>query len=159
MKIRRFRPGRGNTGFSFTEILLASFFLVAGLVFMMGLYTSSTRGTTDVYLETMAVSIARETMELVSSLSFEELQTQEVLQDISAKLGWNEYRPVTDLSIPGGTPFPYPDDYRRFERMVQIEPDEKSALVTVKVRLVDDRFTFFRKELITLQWLVVAEYE
>ncbi len=152
------RRGRGF-GFSFPEILVTIIFLVVGLSFLMGLYTSSTRGTTDVYLETIALSLANETLDWLSGFSFYDLKNKAVTDEIGSRLGMNEFRPVTDLPIGTNALITYPEDYYKFERLVNVEPREMAFLLTVKVRLGGSGLSLFRRELITLQKVVVAEYE
>ena len=146
-------------GFSFAELLLAFFFLLVGLVFLFPLFTSSARGTTDVYLETIASTIAVETLEWVLAFSFENLQHPMVQAEIQAKVGLNTFRPVVDFTPAAGGAFTYPPDYRRFERCVEIEIVGRTAVVTVRVRPIERGVSLFRREMITLQRLTAAEYD
>ena len=158
--MRRFiarQPSR--QGFSFAELLIAFFFLTTGLVFLFPLFTSSARGTTDVYLESIASTIATETLEWTSGLSFEDLQHPQVRQQIQALVGLDAFKPVVDFALPDGVTVTYPPDYHRFERCVELETVGRAVLVTVKVRPIERGLNLFRREIVVLQRLTAAEYD
>ncbi len=160
MRFRKSAPfSASQRGFSVLEILLAITFLSVALLFLVNMNTFSGRGTMDVYFESMALSLTYETLEWVSAFSYYDLQKEPVLDEIRKRVGLGGFTPVTDISLSEGGLLTYPEDYYRFERMVQLETKDKTVMVTVRVRLRKEELSLFRREEITLQKLVVADYE
>ncbi len=158
-----FQRGK-DRGFTFFEILITVIFLSISLGILITFFTQSSRGTIDVYYETIALTLAMETIEWVANLGYENLNRKEVLEDIDRVIGVDVFREVAGFKMGPAEEYSYPEDYFVFERMVQIRnaPDGNPALkeVVVSVRTRESLIrSMFRRGTITLRRIVSAEYE
>lgn len=150
-----------RSGFSYFEILLAMIFIVAGMVYLFSLMSSSTQGTMDSYHETLAYTVAQETLELVANIGYPKLRALVLANDATLqKLGYSSYQQVVDVPLGGSEKLAYPEEYKRLERKIEISPnlstDPPPPLVNVIVT-VRVREGFFRRGAIVLGKLVGAE--
>ncbi len=152
---------RNRRGFSYFEILLAMIFIVSGMVYLFSLMSSSTQGTMDSYHETLAYTVAQETLELVANIGYPKLRALVLSNDATLqKLGYSSYQQVVDIPFSGSEKIAYPEEYKRLERKIEISPSPAAdppppivrVVVTVRVRE-----GFFRRGAIVLGKLVGAE--
>jgi hypothetical protein len=148
-------------GFTFFEVLMAMVFLMAGLVFMLTLYTSSNRGTVDSYRETIAYTLAIEALEWTCGLGYERLISLRGTagDPVARSLGVGEFRAVTDLARDDLTMIRYPEDYRSFERRVDVIPDAPRGVLVVRVEVRPRNIGFMRRSTIVLERLMGIEYD
>lgn len=145
-------------GMTLLEVLVTGFFLLVAVAYLSGLFSSSNRGTIDVYYETIAFLIAQETIESVGGIRCDCLGSASVRKDLDTWYGIDRFLPVTDLTIENRT-FSYPQDYRLFERSLTLEKRGNAVLLTVRVRNKNAAFAFFRRQEVMLQRLVWRDYE
>jgi hypothetical protein len=150
-------------GFSFPEVVIAALFLMLSLVFIYSLISTSSRGAMDAYHETIAFTLAQEGLEMVAGVGFDSLNNQRMMAEIEGKLGTlGTFHPVQTISLPKDMQILYPQDYQRFERMVEVEAvDPRIFLVRVTVQLRENllgKLTFRRQQII-LEKLAGSEYE
>ncbi len=139
------------------EILLAVVFLMTALVFLFNLFSTSSRDTLDAYHETVAYELAHEALEWVAGLGFGPLQRirQNPGHKLFAMLGRGTFMPVCDQRLDDGTMLAYPEDFKRFERKVEmIDRTDRLLLVRVTVR---SQLSGFRKGEVVLEKLVGFE--
>ncbi len=158
-------PGRRSPrprrrGFSFLEILVASIFLMAGLVYLFTVYRSSHQGTLDSYRETIAYCLATEGLEWVAGLGYENLVS--LLENPGTSF-FQRFRPgefveIRDVLLDNGRTLPYPDDYRLFKRKIDLTHDKTRKIVLVEVTVVPID-SFLRRESVFLARIVGREYD
>lgn len=150
-----------RTAFSFFEILLAIIFIVTGMVYLFSLMSSSNQGTMDSYHETLAYSVAQETLELVANLGYPRLRGMVLNSNASLqKLGYSSFQQVVDVPLDDGSLITYPEEYKRLERKIEITPSLSAYPPPILVRVVVTvrvREGFFRRGAIVLGKLVGAE--
>lgn len=147
------------SGFTFIEILVAVIFLMSALVYLFSLISSSNRATVDSYQETIAYELANETIEWVAGMGFRSLLTAlKYSPNQLASIGVGGYQHVENFQLDDGSQTHYPEDYKLFERCVELIPSkpediakDKLVLVRVSVRL---KHGIFRKSVIVLERLV-----
>ncbi|MBF0547046.1 MAG: hypothetical protein HQM08_21575 [Candidatus Riflebacteria bacterium] len=158
-------------GFTIFEILLALIVFSSAMAFLYGLFSSSSQGTLDSYNETIAYTIAEESLEWVAGLGYERLNewcsdSSTITPDelgISVRapgaLGGGEpFQDITKVTIDGGVgKIDYPEDYQNFERRVVIQKIPSANLIYVETT-VQIKLGFFKKGRIVLGKLVGAEY-
>ena len=147
-------------GFSFLEVLIASIFLMLGIVFLFSLITSSNQGTLDSYRETIAYCLATEELEWVAGLGYDKLVDllRNAGNSFTMRFKPGEFVPVANTTQDDGSSFSYPEDFKAFKRMVRLthHPDQKVLVVEVTVQPID---TFLRRESVILTKVVGREYD
>ncbi|MBI3038321.1 prepilin-type N-terminal cleavage/methylation domain-containing protein [bacterium] len=98
-----------NKGFSLIELLIAIFFLAIALLAFLVLSSYSNRGTMDAYAEIMALSLAREPIEIARTLGFKWLQKFKDKSPFKERFGTIKEKD-----------FKYPEDAHLFNRTVKI---------------------------------------
>ncbi len=150
-------------GFNLVEILFATIFIMLAFLLFMVLFTTSNRGTVDSYQETIAHLIAVETMEWTGSLGNEVLArivkgslTPEYIgiRNRLETIGLGRIQDVKDFPIEDGSMVRYPEDYKRFERSIELSIPRNSDLVQVRVTVQGKYSGLFKKNAIVLEKLV-----
>jgi hypothetical protein len=113
-------------------------FLALALVSLFSFFSSSNRGTMDAFRETIAHSLAQEALEWVAALGHDKLlEMQETGSNaLSGRLGLNSFVRVDSVLLDDGSRILYPEEYRQFERKIELfaYPAERLTLVRVTVQ-------------------------
>ncbi len=159
-RIHRF-SGSSGRGFTFMEVLVAMIFLMAGLVFLFSVFSSSNRGTMDAYRETIAFTLAQEGVEWVGGMGYEELN--DILSvpgnSLATRLQLGVLADVDDIQREDGSMIRYPEDYKQFRRLIDIEHYPSLRLMKVHVEVAPKTKFFTRRESVILEKIVGAEYD
>lgn len=162
-RVPRTIPGRsmkGRDGFSFIEILVAMIFLAIVTVSIFSFVTSSGRGTLDAYRETIAYSIALETLEWVAGLGYERLLAAQLAPTPALEqLGTTGFAGMDSVTRDDGGMIAYPDEYRVFERKTELIHLPAEKLILIKVTVQPVAGTTIGRGSIVLEKLVGAEYD
>ena len=152
---------RHRYGFSLIEILIALVFLSLAFSSMFLFFSSSRRGTQDVYREAIAQTLAQEAVEWLSALGFEKLTALQSssANELQSRLGLDTFVKVTAVQLDDGSFINYPEEYRSFERKIQLQslPDDRIIIIRVTVQPTD-RSTL-RRGSVVLEKIVGAEYD
>ena len=148
-------------GFSIIEVLVALTFLMVALVGMFSIFSSSNRGSMDAYRETYARSLALEALEWVSGLGYEGLAAVNSVPNnpIAQRLGLGTFSPISSVLLDDGTSINYPEEYRQFERQIQLVHYPADRLFLIRVTVRGNARATFRRGSIVLEKLVGAEYD
>lgn len=162
-RVRRIIPGSslsGGRGFSFIEILIAMIFLAIVTVTSFSFLTSSGRGSLDAYRETIAYSIALETLEWVAGLGYEKLLAAQLTPNPSLEqLGTAGFVSMDSVTRDDGGMVAYPDEYRAFERKTELIHLSAEKLLLIKVTVQPLAGASIGRGSIVLEKLVGAEYD
>jgi hypothetical protein len=154
-------------GVTFLEILLSLLILSFALGGLYRLFSFSNRGLMDSYQETMAYSLAQEGLEWVSGLGYENLV--EVVSGINPPLverlreiGFDRPGDVKPVECADGKPYRYPEEYRRFQRHVEIEHVKTARVILIRISVWPQGSSFvrtlMRKDRVVLEKIVGADY-
>ncbi|MBF0546792.1 MAG: hypothetical protein HQM08_20295 [Candidatus Riflebacteria bacterium] len=161
-----------HSGFSFFELLISLVVLASAVGFLFSLFSSSTQGTLDSFHETIAYTLAGESLELVTGLGYETLaawcadpSSIPSPNDLGISIrppgttGGNEpFQSVEKVSLDNPPEvIAYPDEYKLFERRVAIQKIPNKALVYVETT-VRVKTGLWRKGQVTLGRLIGTEY-
>jgi hypothetical protein len=156
------RRGAPRWGFSLLEVLLAVIFLTIGLTALFSVFTFSNRGTLDAYRETLAYCLAQEGLEFVAGLGYDELLNRlENDVEFVRRVAPDRYRDPLEIPYDDGSVPVYPEDFRQFERMIEIVNDadcQARRVVVVRVTVRPKEGFFFRKGSVVLEKVLGADY-
>jgi len=151
---------RACLGLSLIEIMIALVFLTLAVVSMFSFFSFSNRGFGDAYRETIARSLAQEGLEWVSGLGYEKLLALQTAPQnpLADRLGLETFVRVGKVVLDDGSFIQYPEEYRQFERKIQIIhfPGDRVFLIRVTVQPAENAI---RRGNIILEKLVGAEYD
>ena len=154
------RRGSGGPGFSLVEILIALMCFMFALVGLFSFFTASNRGSLDAHRETIAHTLAREGLEWVAGIGYERLLAFQGMakNPLVEKFSLGSFVPVDSLSADDGWTILYPEDYRQFERKIELihHPGERLMIVRVTVQPRDGAL---RRKAIVLEKVAGAEYD
>jgi len=150
-----------SDGFSFLEILVAVVFLMAGIFFLFSVFSSSNKGTLDAYKETIAYSIAHEGLEWVAGIGYENLLEISKIPGNSLEKRFNlgNWQLLDKIKLDDGSMIDYPDDYKQFERLIELEHFPALRVMRVKVTVQPHVGTIIRRGSVVLERIVGAEYD
>ncbi|MBF0406492.1 MAG: hypothetical protein HQM10_04010 [Candidatus Riflebacteria bacterium] len=151
--------------------MIALLIFSSAITFIYTLFSSSSRGTLDSYNETIAYTIAQESLEWVANLGYERLNEwcsnpssippDEIgisIRPPGSTGGGEAFHVVDRITLDfGGGIIEYPEDYKNFERRVVIQKISNSSLIYVEAA-VQIKLGFFKKGRILIGKLVGAEY-
>lgn len=119
-----------RTGFTFLEVMVAVFILAVALLSLFAVISTAGRGTMDAYFEQMALSLAKEPIEVFQAFGYHWLALGKPLPEFPP--GWSEVPGTPD------SPILHPAEANQFQRHISLEPLERDGirgfLVQVTVR-------------------------
>lgn len=132
---------RRKRGFTLLEMIIATLYLMTCLVYLFTFFSSFGKSSLDSYHETMAYLLAKEGIELVTCMGYEELIKVYRNENIgSLPVNFTNFLTEPVPSEPWrddqNRPIVYPNDYLAFNRQIIFDlVDETVGLIRVTVRV------------------------
>lgn len=148
-------------GFSLVEVLIALVFLTLAFSSLFLFFSSSRRGTQDVYREAIAHTLAQEALEWVSALGFEKLTALQAnsTNALATRLGLDTFVKIDAVQLDDGSCIAYPEEYKSYERKIELLPFSNDRVMIVRVTIQPTGRAALRRGSIVLEKIVGAEYD